>query len=280
VTTCKVLFTQDAGHFDYAEPQWQENALPDIVRTFFRWAMNREYHRWYSHRLGRDMELLVFGHAGAKVLVFPTRDGRFWEYEQLGLVASLGHKIGAGQLQLFCVDGIDNESFYNSRCDPSWRIRRHTQFEDYLLNEVMPLLAAKNQHPCTIAHGCSLGAYHAVNIAFRHPHLFAKVAAFSGRYDLTHAVENFGDLLCGHYDDDVYFNTPVHFLPGLSCEWRLGHLRRMDVVLAIGGEDPFLGNNRYLSRVLWEKGVPHALHIWDGRAHRGHAWRQMAPLYV
>jgi esterase/lipase superfamily enzyme len=35
--------------------------------------MNREYHRWYSHRLGRDMELLIFGHAGAKVLVFPTR---------------------------------------------------------------------------------------------------------------------------------------------------------------------------------------------------------------
>jgi esterase/lipase superfamily enzyme len=35
------------------------------------------------------MELLVFGHAGAKVLMFPTREGRFWEYERLGLVASL-----------------------------------------------------------------------------------------------------------------------------------------------------------------------------------------------
>ncbi|MGO8070719.1 esterase, partial [Rhizobium leguminosarum] len=40
-------------------------------------------------RLHRDMEMLVFGHAGAKVLVFPKRDGRFFEYEQLGLVASL-----------------------------------------------------------------------------------------------------------------------------------------------------------------------------------------------
>lgn len=50
--------------------------------------MNREYHRWYSHRLGRDMELLIFGHAGAKVLCFPTGDGRFYEYENLRLVES------------------------------------------------------------------------------------------------------------------------------------------------------------------------------------------------
>ncbi len=48
--------------------------------------MNREYYQWYSYRLHRDMELLVFGHAGAKVLVFPTRCGRFYEYEEMGLV--------------------------------------------------------------------------------------------------------------------------------------------------------------------------------------------------
>jgi esterase/lipase superfamily enzyme len=72
--------------------------------------MNREYHRWYSDRLGRPMELLVFGHAGAKVLIFPTRDGRFHEYEDLGLVAALGYKVQAGQLQLYCVDSIDWES--------------------------------------------------------------------------------------------------------------------------------------------------------------------------
>jgi len=29
--------------------------------------MNREYHKWYSSRLGRDMELLVFGHGGLPV---------------------------------------------------------------------------------------------------------------------------------------------------------------------------------------------------------------------
>jgi len=242
--------------------------------------MNREYHRWYSPRLQRDMEILVFGHAGAKVLVFPTRDGRFHEYEDLRLVKSLAAKIEAGQLQLWCVDSIDWESFYCFWCPPADRIRRHILFEDYILREVMPLMRQKNPHPCTIAHGCSLGAFHAANIAFRNPHLFQKVTAFSGRYDLTLNVETFHDLFSGHYDENIYFHTPTHFLPNLDCDWRLDHLRRMDIEIAIGSDDPFLANNRHLSDILAAKGIPHKLHVWEGRAHRGCYWRRMAPLYL
>jgi esterase/lipase superfamily enzyme len=241
--------------------------------------MNREYHRWYSARLGRDMELLVFGHAGAKVLVFPTRDGRFHEYEDLRMVDALRHKIDAGQMQLYCVDSIDWESFYCFWNHPADRVRRHIAFEEYILNEVMPLMRAKNGHPCTIAHGCSLGGFHAANIAFRHPHLFHKVAAFSGRYDLTLNLEGFRDLFDGYRDENVYFHTPVQFLPGMGG-WRLDALRRMDVVMVVGREDPFADNNRYLSHILWNKGVRHALHEWDARAHQGHYWRRMAPLYL
>ncbi len=226
------------------------------------------------------MELLIFGHAGAKVLVFPTRDGRFYEYEELGIVAVLADKIEHGHLQLFCVDSIDWESFYCNWCPPWDRIRRHQQFEDYLLHEVLPLMAAKNSHACTIAHGCSLGAFHAANIAFRHPHLFQKLCAFSGRYDLTHSVESFGNLFDGHYDEQIYYHTPTHYLPGLACEHRLRHLRSMDIVLTIGREDPFLGNNHQLSYILSSKSVGHRLHEWDGRAHRGRYWRHMARLYL
>jgi esterase/lipase superfamily enzyme len=242
--------------------------------------MNREYFRWYSHRLRRDMELLVFGHAGAKVLMFPTRDGRFWEYEQLGIVGSLGDKVRAGHLQLYCIEGLAGETFYGFDRHPADRIRRHAAFEDYILNEVLPLMVAKNPHDCTIVQGCSLGAFQAASLAFRHPHLFRKLVAFSGRYDLTMTVESFGNLFDGYYDDDIYFHTPTHFLPGLVCDWRLDHLRRMDIVLTIGHEDPFLDNNRHLSRLLADKGVGHQLHCWDGRAHRAGAWREMAPLYI
>jgi esterase/lipase superfamily enzyme len=226
------------------------------------------------------MELLVFGHAGAKVLVFPTRDGRFHEYEDLGLVGALAPKIEAGQLQLYCVDSVDAEGLYCEACPPAERIARHEQYQEYLLNEVLPLMAALNAHPCTIAHGCSLGAYHAADMAFRHPHLFDKLAAFSGRYDLTLHVEHFGDLFDGHYDEAVYRHTPSHFLPNEHDPDRLAALRAMEVVLVIGREDPFLANNRELSDVLTALGIRHALHEWPGRAHRGRYWRRMAPLYV
>jgi esterase/lipase superfamily enzyme len=242
--------------------------------------MNREYIRWYSQRLQREMELLVFGHAGAKVLMFPTRDGRFWEYERLGLVAALADKLEAGQLQLYCIDGLANESFYDRNRHPAERIKRHAALEDYILHEVLPLMAEKNSHDCTIVQGCSLGAFQAAGLVFRHPHLFRKLVAFSGRYDLTMKVECFGDLFDGYYDDAIYFHTPTHFLPGLANDWRLDRLRQVEIVLTVGKDDPFLDNNRYLSRILGEKHVGHQLHVWDGRAHRGSAWRKMAALYI
>jgi len=242
--------------------------------------LHQEYHCWFSPRLQRDMELMVFGHAGAKVLVFPTRDGRFYEYRNLRMVQSLASKIAAGQLQLWCVDSLAQESFYCFWCRPADRIRRHIQFEEYILNEVMPLMQSKNPHPCTIAHGCSLGAFQAANIAFRHPHLFQKLVTFSGRFDLTMKVEIFSDLFNGHYDENIYFNTPTHFLPNLTCTWRLENLRRMDIIIVIGREDPFLANNLLLSKILDDKAIPHRLYIWDGRAHRGESWREMAPIYL
>jgi esterase/lipase superfamily enzyme len=226
------------------------------------------------------MELLVFGHAGAKVLVFPTRDGRFHEYEDLRIVHSLAHKVDAGELQLYCVEGLAHETFYCWWRHPADRIRRYMEYEEYLLNEVLPLMASKNGHPCTISHGCSLGAFFAANIAFRHPHLFRKLCAFSGRYDLTHGIEHFDDLFGGYYDENVYYNTPLHFLPNLGESAQLHALRSMDIVLTVGRDDPFLGNNHYFSRLLREKRISHRLHEWDGRAHQGSAWRKMAPLYV
>ena len=242
--------------------------------------MNREYHRWHSPHLNRDMELLVFGHAGAKVLVFPTRDGRFYEYENLGLVDTLSHRINGGTLQLFCVDSVFWESLYCFWSHPADRIHRHIRYEEYILREVLPFIAQKNGHPITISHGCSLGAYNAAAIAFRHPHLFQRLVAFSGRYDLTLNVESFRDLFDGHYDDRIYFHMPTHFLENLGDSGQMRALRRMDITLTIGAEDPFLGNNHHLSHILNSKQVPHQLYVWEGRAHQGRYWRHMASHYL
>jgi esterase/lipase superfamily enzyme len=242
--------------------------------------MNREYHRWFSPHLGRDMELLVFGHAGTRTLVFPTRDGRFYDYENWGLVQALESRINAGCLQLFCVDSVDAESLYCFWCRPADRMVRHQQYEAYLLNEVLPLTCRKNPNPLLTAHGCSLGAYHAVNIAFRHPDLFGKVVALSGRYDLTGSVGNFRGLFDGYYDQNIYYNTPCHFIPLLTDPVILDQLRRMEIILVIGEDDPFLENNYQLSDALQKKQIKHALHVWSGEAHRARYWRQMVSLYL
>ena len=51
--------------------------------------MNREYFKGYSSELHRDMEALIFGHAGTPLLVFPTSMGRFFEYEDRGMIGVL-----------------------------------------------------------------------------------------------------------------------------------------------------------------------------------------------
>lgn len=234
--------------------------------------MHREYHKWYSPRLNREMELLVHGHAGARVLVFPTSQGRFFEYEDRGMVENLRESIEQGRLQLYCVDSVDAESFYCGWAEPVGRITRHLQYEEYLLNEVLPLSRQLNDNPFLMAHGCSFGAYHAVNIAFRHPHLFGRVLALSGKYDMT-------GFFGGYYDDNIYQNTPTHYLANVAGA-QLQALQQMDIIIVAGAQDPNIANNRQLDQMLWDKGIWHAFRVWDGWSHDWPYWQQMVRQYI
>lgn len=242
--------------------------------------MKREYHKWWSPALGREMELLVFGHAGARVMVFPTRCGRFFDYENFGLVGAISHLICAGHLQLYCVDSVDAESFYATWKRREDRIHRHNQYETYLLNEVVPLSEVINPGSFLMTHGCSLGAYHAVNVALRHPRLFRKTVAFSGRYDLTVPVDKFRDLFDGHFDTDVYYHMPTRYVPHIAEGEYLQSLREVEVVISSGESDPFLTSAVELDAGLRNKGVRCDLHVWPGRAHHCGPWKEMARAYL
>jgi esterase/lipase superfamily enzyme len=242
--------------------------------------MVRAYHTWFSPRLERVMELLAFGHSGAAVLVFPTREGRFYDYENWGLVAAVQDHIDNGRLRLYCVDSVDSEALYCRCSSPQARIARNHQYERYILEEVIPLARTHDSEAPLVAHGCSIGAYHAVNIAFRHPEQFRRVVGLSGRYDLTRRMGSFPDLFDGYYDQDLYFQTPSHFIPNLTDRGLLDRLRRLEITLAVGESDPFCENTRHLSGALWDKGIPHRLDVWDGEAHRARAWRQMVHVYL
>lgn len=235
--------------------------------------MHREFHRWYSPRLQRDMELLVHGHAGARVLVFPTSQGRFYEYEDRGMVANLGDQIEQGQLQLYCVDSVDAESFYCRWAHPSGRIQRHMQYEAYLLEEVLPLTSALNPNPFLMTHGCSFGAYHALNLALRHSHRFGRVLALSGKYEMS----SFFD---GYYDQNIYHHIPRHFVPNIHDPGVIDALRRLEIILVVGRDDPHIEDNRAMSRDLWAKGIWHAYREWDGWSHDWPYWARMVRQYI
>ncbi len=156
------------------------------------------------------MELLIFGSGGPRVMVFPSREQRFFEYEDRGMVHSLRSRLDAGELQLFCVDGVDSESLYCFAKPPEERLARQLQYEQYIIDEAIPFSAAMNPAPLT-AHGCSLGAYQAVTLALRNPQLFKKVVAFSGRYDLTLATGEFYSLFDGYEGESLNGMMPSLF---------------------------------------------------------------------
>lgn len=242
--------------------------------------MDREYHTWFSPALQRNMELLVFGHHGRAVLFFPTRTARFYDYENWGIIESMKHQINNGEIQLFCVDSIDSESFYNTLVHPSLRISRHQQYEQYLLEEVVPFMHTKNGGDFLETAGCSMGAYHAINLALKYPSLFKKAVGISGRYDLTKSPGDFKDLLDGFRNESVYYNMPIQYISNMTDEHLLADARKLEIILAIGEADPFLYDNKELSQLLWSKNIPNQLYIWESNAHRPRYWIKMAPLYI
>jgi esterase/lipase superfamily enzyme len=235
--------------------------------------VNVEHHHWHSPALGRDMNLLVLGHAGARVLAFPTSLGSHHEWADRRMHEVLGEHLERGWVQLFCLDHVHDESWYGDHIHPGARAWRHLQYDRYLHDEVLPFTARKNGNPFLIATGASFGAYHAVCFGFRHPHLVHRVIGMSGLYDMKR-------LTGGYSDANVYACNPSDFIRHEHDPARLEALRRQDIILAIGEDDPSCDNNRELSTSLWQKGIGNALRIWDGWAHDWPYWERMIRLYI
>ena len=235
--------------------------------------MRRDYRRWYSPALGREMELLVFGHAGARVLVFPTSKGRYYEWEDRGIMNAFSYQIDRGWLQFYCVDSVDAESWYAYWNHPGGRSWRHEQYNHYLTQEVLPLSTYLNGSPFLITVGASFGAYHAVNFALKYPQMVGRTIGLSGIYDIRRWVD-------GYHDDNVYFNNPVSYIPNEHDWGRLAALRRMDIILVAGHDDPLRHSTEELSGILWNKGIGNALRLWDGWSHDWPFWERMIVKYV
>lgn len=235
--------------------------------------MKHEIHHWHSPALGREMTIQVFGHAGARLLVFPTTLGTHSEWPDRRMHEVLRDHLERGWLQMICVDQVHSESWYAEGLHPAAMARRHLQYDHYVANEVLPFSAARNANPFVIAAGASFGAYHAACFGLRHPDQVHRIIGMSGLYDITR-------MTGGYSDEAVYACNPMAFMANEHDPARLAAFHRQDIILAIGRDDPSCGNNGDFSGILWRQGIGNALRIWDGWAHDWPWWERMIRLYA
>jgi esterase/lipase superfamily enzyme len=207
------------------------------------------------------------------VLVYPTKEGRFYQWEDFGMIRALDQHLANGWVQLFCIDSVDSESWFAGWAEPSGRVQRHLQYEQYVIEEALPFSAEQNPNPFVIAVGASFGAFHTLSIGLRHPTSFDRLIGLSGVYDTAVWVD-------GYYDDDLYFVNPMDFMRNVHDPNQLEQLRALDIIIAIGREDEHFGHNAEFSQVLWDKGIWHAFRAWDGWAHDWPYWHEMIQLYI
>jgi esterase/lipase superfamily enzyme len=236
-----------------------------------------EEHHWPSEALGHEMWLKFYGHDGRPVIAFPSQDGRYWDWEGWGMVDAVGGLIEAGRLRLIAVDSIDWQSWTNTAAPPGDRARRHDAYDRYLATELMPFVTSLTGADRAWTTGASMGAFHAVNLVFRHPDLFDGLVAMSGLYRLRHFI---GDYV----DDAVYFNSPLHYLPGLEDPWYLSRLREAKLAIVVGQgawEEEMLEDTRELEAILRAKDIPAIVDYWGHDVdHDWPWWRVMLPHYL
>jgi esterase/lipase superfamily enzyme len=215
------------------------------------------------------MEALRFGEAGLPLLVFPTSQGRFYQWEDFGMIDALSDRIESGSIQLWCADSVDEESWYAMNRHPRERVRRHLDYERYLVDELIPRIPGP-----PVATGTSFGAFHSLLLALRRPRDVSGFVGVSGAYDTDHWLD-------GYNDDETYFTNPLAFLPGLTDERVLEPIRGFEKkVIATGRDDANAAESIRAGELLQSKGVDVRLDVLDGWAHDWPYWGELMGRYV
>lgn len=220
------------------------------------------------------MEIVIYGHYGTALLMLPTAAADYLEYERFHLIDSIKDAVNSGKFKVFSINSINSESWLNSKMNPRHKAIRHQQFNAYVYNEVLPFIRTHTSETTPIyTSGASFGALHAANLFFKRPSEIRGCIAMSGVYDLT-------DYTKGYWDEDVYFNSPMHYLQNLNDEHLLNSIRSSGHIHILTGsgsyEDP--NASRAFANLLTAKGIPHDLDVWGTDiSHDWPTWRKMLP---
>lgn len=201
--------------------------------------------------------VLVLGHAGRRILVFPSQERTRYEWEEHGMVDAVRDLIDAGRLQLYCVDSWDWTTWNDDWLPLEERGRRYEGYQQWLLEQV--------DGDDIVTAGVSMGAYHAANLTLRRPDRFPLALCFSGIFDIT----RFG---WGERGDAVYFNNPVDYVAGLD-----GSPASLLLVVGRGMWEDTTGaleQTLRFAELLAARGIRHELDVWGEDApHDWPAWR-------
>lgn len=237
------------------------------------------YHKEYSGCLGRDMEFKVYGSGGKPVLAIPSEKGRFFQWEETGMLDALKPELERGHIQLFVADPIDAETVCNQWGDAYHRVRLHEGWYHYVVDELVPRVREINgSDQPLLAVGCSMGAYHAANFFLRRPDLFDGLIALSGVYD-TYGIYQ------GYMDEVAYANDPCVSLSGMPLDHPyidLFNRRRMVFCCGQSQEEaPSLSATRRLEQVFLRKGIRARMDYWGFDVdHSWFWWNKQLPYFL
>lgn len=248
--------------------------------------MKTQYFKEYSVNLGRDMEYKVYGHSGMPMLVFPCQDGRFFDFEDRGMVEAAHEYIDAGRLQLFCCDSNDQNSWSRiGYWDNRARIEQQEAYVRYICDELCPRIFHINAEANggnyawgILTTGCSMGGTHALNFLLRRPDIFAGCIAMSGAYD---AKLFFGDYM----DDLVYANSPVDYINGMPYDHPYVEMYRNRKIIVVCGrgawEHPMQEDSARMKELFGYKDIPAWIEFWGNDvAHDWPWWLKEFPYYL
>jgi esterase/lipase superfamily enzyme len=239
--------------------------------------MNREIFSWYSPALGKEMPIVTYGHYGFALLLVPTAAADFLEYERFQFIDSIRPWIEAGKVKVYSVNSINTESWLNNEMAGEHKGIRHNQFNEYIYNEVIPHIRNTTSWDTPIyVSGASFGALHSMNLFLKRPDLINGVIAMSGVYELTEYTK-------GYWDEQVYYNSPMHYLPNLADHNILEQIRNSPHIHILTGsgsyEDP--SSSGRFAKILYDKNIWYNLDIWGEEwPHDWNTWRNMMPHYL
>lgn len=218
-------------------------------------------------------QVLAYGHFGRPVIAFPSENGEPWDWEDRGMIESLGGLLDDGRVKLYCIPSYDRDSWTRGDLTLEDRAQRHGHYEWWILTRLVPFVQADSHTHEMVVTGASFGAYHAANFCLKRADLFPLAICMSGVYDVS--VQG-----GGHRGDAVYFNNPMDYVANLDGE-HLDWLRRTASLLLVCGQGQWedttgaLDSTRRFATLLGSKGIRHELDLWGFDVpHDWPSWRR------